>query len=242
MYPNIAVDRVNEARAEIAAYFLQGSGIEVGAGPRPFPVPRGVKIAYGDIRDAGQLTQYFSVTGTLGGDRFFDAQTMAGIKKESLDFVLSGHVIEHLWDPVGAIVNTVDVLKPGGVFILAVPDMRFTFDRDRPETSVGHVLADYRDGGAGTTKQAFVEHLRYCHPILADGEIYDEREIDRQSSISASNRAAFDLHVHAWSLRGFRETLQAAQEFSPFEIEICVPVENENIFVLRKRKKRFFWR
>ena len=44
-----------------------------------------------------------------------DAQTFDGIDNDSLDFVISAHVIEHLRDPIGSIVNAIRVLKAGGI-------------------------------------------------------------------------------------------------------------------------------
>ncbi|QGM46598.1 methyltransferase domain-containing protein [Methylocystis heyeri] len=235
MESTLSFERVMQARAAVTNHFIRGLGIEVGAGSRPFPVPDHVQVLYGDIRDSGRLEAYFKSDKIVGGDRVFDAQTMAGFEINSLDFVLSGHVVEHLWDPIGSIVNTISAVKPGGVFILAVPDMRFTFDRDRPETTTEHVLADYTDGGAGTAKQAYTEHLRYCHPIMTGGQHYSEAEIERQASICAVNRSKFDVHVHAWTMAGFGDLLKATRAFSPFEVEFAIPIENENIFVLKKK-------
>ncbi len=228
------VDRIAEARLAVASYFLTGEGIELGAGSRPFPLPANVKVRYGDVRDTAALVQYFSTTAVVSTEQRIDAQTLEGVPKGQLDFVLSAHVIEHLEDPIGAVVNTLSVLKLGGIFIVVVPDMRLTFDRDRPETPASHSIADFGDGGASTRKQAFVEHLRYCHPIMTNGVSLTEAEIERQATISAVNHKALDLHYHAWTLEGFRQLLTVAKQYSPFDIEIAIPIENENIFVLRK--------
>jgi len=38
--------------------FLKGTGIEVGAGNRPFPVPQNVEVIYGDVRDSDSQKKY----------------------------------------------------------------------------------------------------------------------------------------------------------------------------------------
>ena len=43
---------VQAARRAVGEMFLRGRGIEVGAGPRPFPIPKAATCDYGDIRDA----------------------------------------------------------------------------------------------------------------------------------------------------------------------------------------------
>ncbi|HET6306533.1 MAG TPA: methyltransferase domain-containing protein [Rhodopila sp.] len=235
MDPGLGAERVMAARHALTSLFLKPDmvGVEVGAGTRPFPVPPHVRVTYGDIRDSEALKTYFSGRTTVGGHQTYDAQTMANFKPDSLDFVLSGHVIEHLQDPVGSIKNTINVLAKGGFFILAAPDMRLTFDRDRPETTVDHVLQDYADGGASTRRQSYFEHLTFVHPVLT-GEHLPSAEIDRQATAAALRYKELDIHVHAWTMDGFRKMLEATQSIVPFTIVTAFPIENENIFVLQK--------
>lgn len=225
-------DQVRVQRAALARRFLSGRGIEVGAGDRPFPVPEQVCVLYGDIRDRQAVERYFKSSEVQSGSTI-DAQSFAGIGTDSLDFVISAHVIEHLRDPIGSIVNAIRVLRPGGIHLLAVPDMRFTFDRCRPETTVEHALRDYDDGGVGTCQQAYDEHLRFVHPQLT-GEHHTEAEIQWQAGESAKRWPQFDVHFHAWTRSGFEALLTAAARHAAFVIEEVVSVANENIFVLRK--------
>jgi len=227
-------ERVDSQRQAIAEQFLTGQGLEIGAGDRPFPVPPHVQVFYGDIRDAVSVQSYFKRADVRSGSPI-DAQTFAGIANNSLDFVISAHVIEHLRDPIGSIVNAIRVLRPTGVHILVVPDMRFTFDRGRPETTVEHTVRDYEDGGEGTCRQAYEEHLRYVHPELTS-EHYTEAEIQTQAGENAKRWKEFDVHFHAWTRGGFEKLLAAAANYAPFDVEKTVSVVNENIFVLRKRR------
>lgn len=233
--PAIALpDSVKAQRRAVAERFLTGRGVEVGGGDRAFPVPAHVSVAYGDIRDASSIQDYFK-TADVRGDRRIDAQTFGGIADNSLDFVISAHVIEHLRDPIGSIVNAIRVLRPSGIHILVVPDMRFTFDCRRPETTVEHALLDYKDGGESTCRQAYEEHLRYVHPELT-GQHYDEAQIQWQADENARRWREFDVHFHAWTKAGFKALLAAAADFAPFSVEEALSVVNENIFVLRKSR------
>jgi SAM-dependent methyltransferase len=223
---------VDLQRRAIAERFLAGQGVEVGAGDRPFPVPQHARVSYGDIRSTAAIQEYFK-TADVRSDKAIDGETFAGIANDSLDFVISAHVIEHLRDPIGSIVNAIRVLRPSGIHILVVPDMRFTFDRERPETTVEHVLLDYGDGGESTCRQAHEEHLRYVHPVLT-GEHYSEAEINSQAEAAAKRWKELDVHFHAWTREGFESLLAAAARHAPFVVEETVSVVNENIFVLRK--------
>jgi SAM-dependent methyltransferase len=225
-------EEIATIRAELSRRFISGCGFEMGAGTRPFPVPAGAQVSYGDIRDQASLQNYFKSNAIQIGQRI-DGQTLAGIANASLDFVISAHVIEHLRDPIGAIANAIRVLKRGGIHLLVVPDMRQTFDRDRPETTIAHVLADFHDGGVGTCEQAYEEHLRYVHPILT-GQRYSEAEIQRQAIEAARLWPKYGAHFHAWTRAGFEALLHVACDLVPFRLIDTASVVNENLFVLRK--------
>ena len=51
-----------------------------------------------------------------------DAQQLAGLAAESLDFVHSSHCLEHLVDPIEGLASWFRVIKPGGFLVVTVPD------------------------------------------------------------------------------------------------------------------------
>jgi SAM-dependent methyltransferase len=220
---------VQATRRAISHTFLRGTGVEVGAGNRPWPIPDHVTCCYGDIRDHGALQRHFKDEGVTGGE-FVDAQTFVGIESEVFDFVLSAHVIEHLPDPIGAIRSALRVIKPGGVVLLSVPDMRYTTDRLRPVTSLDHLRRDAEDGGLGTQRQAYEEHVRFVHPLQR--EPIPEEEIDFH--IDRLIAAKMDIHWHAWTAETFAGLLGETRWSLGFRVAAQVPVQNENIFALLK--------
>jgi len=83
---------------------LVGEGLDIGAGEDLFRPVSGVCRPW---------------------DRKFgdgDASTLPGIAKGSLDYIYSSHCLEHLADPVKALIRWTEVLRPGGFLYLAVPD------------------------------------------------------------------------------------------------------------------------
>ena len=223
-------EQVEVARRAVSEMFVRGRGIEVGAATRPFPVGNGAQVLYGDIRDAEQLKVYFGQK--VADQGFIDAQTFRGVADESQDFVISAHVIEHLHDPIGSIVQAMRVLRRGGVHVLVVPDMRFTFDVDRPETDLDHLIADSLDGGTGTLGQAYREHMLYVHPRMG-GDPVPLDEIETHVERGLANKP--DIHVHTWTDVSLLRMLEYVSGLVSFEIAFSMPVGNENIVVMRKR-------
>lgn len=98
--------RLHDSRF-VTSYFV-GNGIDIGCGPDPvsqyaeqFPLMQQVKNW--DMPDG-------------------DAQYLASITDESVNFVHSSHCLEHMRDPEIAMQNWLRVLKPGGHMIITIPD------------------------------------------------------------------------------------------------------------------------
>ena len=225
-----AIIEIHAVRRTVADIFITGKGVEVGAGARPFPIPAHAECYYGDVLDADALARYFGTSDVrLSGA--IDARTMEGVPEDSLDFVISAHVIEHLPDPLGAIEAAIRRLKPGGVLLLVVPEMQKTWDRTRPPTTLSHAIADYADGGEGTRLQAYIEHTRYVHTVLT-GVTVPEDEVEPASRRIMA--AGMDIHVHAWRAQDFRELLDYAAPRFGFAVAHQLESINEALFVLRR--------
>lgn len=60
---------------------------------------------------------------------------------ESLDYVLTSHVLEHFWDPMNAIGEWLRVVRPGGYLYMIVPHKERTFDAQKPRTTLAELIA-----------------------------------------------------------------------------------------------------
>ena len=221
---------VRTVRRTIARVFVQGGiGVEVGAGTRPWPLPERARCIYGDTRDEAELQNFFSAAGSPV-DKLIDAQTFAGVADTSLDFVMSAHVIEHLINPIGAIEAAMRVLKPGGIFLLAAPDMRHTFDKDRPVTPLEHLISDYQTGGEDTRHIGCREHLVFLAPQWGPPVPPENLEAD----VSRLVAERFDTHYHTWTSASFADMLAWCAPRLGFETLHTEFVINENIAVLER--------
>ena len=61
-------------------------------------------------------------------------------KDNSLDYVLSSHVIEHFFDPIKAIHEWLRVIRSGGYIFIIVPHKERTFDCNRETTSLDELI------------------------------------------------------------------------------------------------------
>ena len=108
-------------------YFV-GQGIDIGGKPDPLALY------------AGMFSRMQAVRTWDWEDG--DAQQLASVADESLDFVHSSHCLEHLVDPREGLSHWFRVLKPGGHLVVTVPDEDLyeqgvfpsTFNRDHKWT------------------------------------------------------------------------------------------------------------
>ncbi|UCC67972.1 MAG: methyltransferase domain-containing protein [Armatimonadota bacterium] len=59
---------------------------------------------------------------------------------QSLDFVVSSHVLEHFPDPIKALTEWYRVVRPGGYVFAIVAHKERTFDKDRPRTTLEELV------------------------------------------------------------------------------------------------------
>lgn len=139
----------------VANLDLDGAGLEIGPSFAPFlPKKDGYNIKIADHLGTEALKAKYASRG-VPIDRIEDVDydlsgtsLAVAVPRNSFDYVIASHVIEHVPDLITFLAEIWTVLKPGGVLSLVVPDKRFCFDRFRPIAGVGAVIdahAERRD-------------------------------------------------------------------------------------------------
>src|SRR5688572_6100669 len=138
----------NKAARDRMKRYLRGDGIELGALHMPLDLSgcKVNRIRYVDRMSETHLRTHYpeiEAIALVPVDVIDDASTLATVPDGSLDFIIANHLIEHLSDPIAAVRCWYRKLKRRGILYMAVPDMRMTFDRDRPLTELQHFIEDH---------------------------------------------------------------------------------------------------
>lgn len=228
--PGGELNTVHHTRVQIASIYLRGNGIEIGALHQPLPVPPAVRVKYVDRMTADELRRHYheiSYVPFVETDIIDNGEELGTIGDSSQDFVIANHFIEHCQNPIQTLQNILRVLSPGGVLYLAVPDKRFTFDADRPSTTLEHVMRDYSEGPAWSKRQHFEDWSRMVNRTpeeAVDHEVEHLLQID------------YSIHFHVWDAAALLEFVTAVQRQLRFELELFLRNGFETIVILRKAR------
>lgn len=154
-----------------------GLGIEIGPSHSPIaPKRNGYNVHIIDYLDASQLREKFShddveIDNIEDVDFVWNGQSLpelvggAGI----YDWIVGSHVLEHIPDPVSFLAQCEQVLRPGGIVSLIIPDKRVCFDHFRPLSSTGDILDAYVTQQTRPSPGSVFEHV--VNAVSLDGKI-----------------------------------------------------------------------
>lgn len=225
-------------RYRLAGKYLRGNGIEVGALHNPLPLPSAARVQYVDRVCKSVLREHYPEIPEhqiVEVDIVDNGEALGSIPNSSLDFIIANHFIEHCEDPISTVIHFFSKLRPDGVVYMAVPDKRFTFDRQRECTTLDHLRNDFLDGGLNSRKTHYWEFARYC--LLGN----DAREGDVSEVAARMMATSYSVHFHVWTRVGFLEFLQFLKKQYLPELAILEAEQNrkEMIFVLQKQKQHY---
>ena len=227
--------------AEFTGRYLTGEGVEIGAFTTPIP---GIRPTYVDrfATYAGQTTL---------ADYFGDACDLP-YYDDSLDFVASSHLLEHVANPLAALREWMRVLRHGGYVYMVIPDRRYTFDRPRQLTETAHMLADFRSGVTqcdGTHIDDFVFGVDWS--LFSPSTLEDDIASARAALANAYRRSVeagleINIHFHTFERERVVELLSIGNREAVWEgtmeiIEIVEQFPGSNpigFLVVARAKKR----
>lgn len=219
---------LGQLRTELAQRYIRGTGIEFGALDFPLAVPPGANVIDADFQPVDQIKTLFSVDEHVTTPKLVtDLETMRGVPDDSQDFIIANHVLEHVEDPLKALRSVARVLHGGGIAYLAVPDKRFTFDKERPVTPLDHILRDHEDGPDWSLPGHYEEWARIVDGLT--GAAHAEK-------VDLMMRTRANIHFHAWDFAAMMALFAHVERDRSFGLQVENATLNpvEVVWILRK--------
>jgi predicted SAM-dependent methyltransferase len=217
-------------RADIAARYLRGDGIEIGGLDIPLHLPSAARVRYVDRKDLAGLRADFpnlAHRAFVNVDVVDDGEVLSTFGSDELDFVVANHMIEHTQDPIGTLEAHVRVLRPGGMLYLAVPDRRYTFDAVRDRTPLEHHLRDHEEGPQWSRREHYIDWVRHI-------EKFDDADVEARARQLEAEKAS--IHFHVWELEDFVALAGACRAAFGLQARILHVQANHGEFVVVLRK------
>lgn len=134
---------------------IKGVGIEVGPGLNPQILPtKDVHVRYVEAARPEEWVRLYKKTGKTdvqSTDKLWEnylvsnASLLDSVEDQSLDFIFSNHVFEHLMNPIGVLKNWGRKLRPSGLVYNVVPDAHSCFDLRQPLSGPQEWREEYRN-------------------------------------------------------------------------------------------------
>lgn len=221
---------VSSARSMLAARYLQGSGIEIGALHNPLRLPRNACVLYVDRLTKEDLYKHYPELVNkrlVNVDIVDDGEKLLTIPDCSQDFLIANHFLEHAENTFLTIRNLLRVIRPNGCLFMAIPDMRFTFDRDREPTSLDHLIRDYEEGPSWSRESHYDDWVRIVNK-LDDNQAQSEKRRLLEMNYS--------IHYHAWTPADILDFFSYFNRLHKraYQVECIERVGQEVISIVRK--------
>jgi SAM-dependent methyltransferase len=137
----------------------------------------------------------------------------------TFDVIFSSHCIEHQPDLVKHLSEVAALLKPGGAYLLIIPDKRYIFDHYVPESTIADVLEAHRERRRIHRLASVIEHralVTHNDPVRHWKGDHGKSRADGRVDVIQAAIGEYDrsegkyIDVHAWqfTLRGFRVIAQ----------------------------------
>lgn len=138
-----------------------------------------------------------------------DTEISSKINKK-YDFIVTSHVIEHIANPMKAILSWKKLLKEEGFILSIIPDYKYCYDRKRLLTPINHIINDYKNN-VGEDDTTHIEEYKQKYDWTF--EIPDEFLLgggrEQYYKLCDNNAKTRVIHHHTFDLDSFKLLMDA---------------------------------
>ncbi|MBK8944989.1 MAG: methyltransferase domain-containing protein [Ignavibacteriae bacterium] len=222
---------IQDMRIVLSEKYLNGRGIEIGAFHAPVPLKEGCSADYVDKVDIDTLKRWMPETKEqycIYPTVIEDGEKLSSLPSNSYDFLIANHMLEHTENVFRTIENHIRVVKENGFIFYALPDKRYTFDKDRELTPYEHLKFEYYNGPEKHRIEHYKEFGRIVSKVTDEAllELYVKNHLDE-------NR---DIHFHVWQYNTFLDQILKWIDETNLNIELVEHSQNGIEFIMIFRK------
>jgi len=162
-------------------------------------------------------------------------------------WAIASHVLEHVPDPIGWLLEVFEVLEVGAVFSLALPDKHYCFDKFRRETDVADLIDQW-------VRKQRIPSPRQLYDFLSrsvdfNGKPYESADQFQLATRNYTDEEAlnfvinswttgtyFDAHCSVFTPESFYDLLSKLNAIGIINVEASQPLATNGEFHITLRK------
>lgn len=200
--------------------FENKSGIEIG-GPSAIFLDSGFLPLYSIVQNLdgvnfSSLTEWegeikeglhYQYGNRRGHQFILEGGALEVIQDETYDFLLSCNNLEHIANPIATIHTWKRVVKPGGHLLLILPNKKANFDHRRPDTTLAHLIDDFKNN-VGENDMTHLQEILELHDLSRDPKARPYSKFEVRCKDNFNNRC---LHHHVFSTQLLQQLAEHCQ-------------------------------
>ena len=209
----------------------KGTGVEIGPGPKPQILNTvDTQVTYIEEKMAEEWLSLYNdaeteIAWSADNYKIGKAHDLP-VADESLDFIFSSHVLEHLYNPIGHFKHWHAKLKPGGLILGVVPSAEGTKDILLPRTKLPDLVAENETNSFAIPLEAYHHWVTHHQPHHSDTEQVAKEYLEKK----------FSIHVHVYDYVSVNDLLLHCTENEGFSDYRIFYKRNAKDFIFAMRK------
>ncbi|MFM0292782.1 MULTISPECIES: class I SAM-dependent methyltransferase [Paraburkholderia] len=229
---------------------LSGVGLEIGPYDQPTVFKSEADVRYLDWKDKEQLVQECThpdmIVDIPDIDYVVHSNRYCDYIADKFDYIIANHVMEHAPNMIQWLSDLCDMMQPGGVLFLALPDKKFSFDKYRQDTALSHFVAEYLAGVEDIPREHQIECEIYYDEAFVNKPMHVADKLD-MNRIMEKLKAPPHVGIHSHVFESGTIVSKVLKPilmmgFVEFNLVDFVPARGETggemIIVLRKEPPR----
>lgn len=222
--------------------FIEKNGIEIG-GPSAIFQSTGYLPLYPVIKNLdgvnfssstmweGHLKEgnHFNFGGKYGYQFILEGVQMDTIDNNSYDFLLSCNSLEHIANPIAAVLEWKRVIKPDATILLILPRKEANFDHRRSFTTIEHLVQDY-ENKTGEDDLTHLEEILQLHDLKRDLQAKTFKNFKSRGENNIGNRG---IHHHIFN----QNLLSQLAGFCNLKVLLQYTSLSDHFILLQKKEK-----
>jgi hypothetical protein len=135
---------------------------------------------------SNHTTEYNYYPGKTGSVIINDAVNISLVENETYDFCFSSHCLEHIANPIKAVLEWLRIVKQDGYIIIIVPEKSVCFDHKRNISKFSKLLSQYENNvdedDLSTLPEILANHDLSMDPPAGDLGNFTRRSLDNYNN------------------------------------------------------------